>query len=149
MNCHFLKNKLPVFNALIVLSTGVASISSLEDSCVKDGEDGVKMVEKGSLERSSVPVNTLGKMKTMKKKVHSKKVSNKPIHSDEDVYEGVLFARYLKSEIIKNRAKRALMTTKKILLENMNRKVLLEIEKLERELGDSNDCDLSVTTYDK
>ncbi|XP_025104769.1 uncharacterized protein LOC112570516 isoform X1 [Pomacea canaliculata] len=118
-----------------------SSVTEVKDSEERDDDD---ILESGPLKRgfpsvlstlSSKKLKTVSDTARCEKLVQENVWMNCGLLDNADAQQKSLFARYLQSEIVKNRAK-------KILIENLNRKVLLEIEKLERELGDTNDQDL-------
>lgn len=129
---------------LLLLSADVPSTSSVTEVKDSDERDDDDILESGPLKRgfpsvlstlSSKKLKTVSDTARCEKLVQENVWMNCGLLDNADAQQKSLFARYLQSEIVKNRAK-------KILIENLNRKVLLEIEKLERELGDTNDQDL-------
>lgn len=126
-------------------SAGFPSTSSVSEARDSEERNNEGLIQRrGHLKRGlSSVLSTLSakRHKTVSDTSQSEKLAqgkvwmNCGILDSADGKQKALIARYLQSEIVKNRAK-------KVLVENLNRKVLLEIEKLERELGGTSDQDL-------
>ncbi|XP_025104761.1 uncharacterized protein LOC112570513 isoform X2 [Pomacea canaliculata] len=146
-NCFTLKTEpsSPSSSPDVPSSAGFPSTSSVSEARDSEERNNEGLIQRrGHLKRGlSSVLSTLSakRHKTVSDTSQSEKLAqgkvwmNCGILDSADGKQKALIARYLQSEIVKNRAK-------KVLVENLNRKVLLEIEKLERELGGTSDQDL-------